>query len=154
MTTKKIVVDTDILVGHLIHNGWMHGKGDPSVLRKALSLFFCYTTVFNVVEVFSLCRTKREIEAAESSMHALKILGLNGKSGKNLGLMRQHGGSTRDLDLLIAGICLESKLPLLTGRPNRYGGIRGLRSVTPNDLQQGNTAEEILRAGGHKIVSA
>ena len=116
------------------------------MLRKAESLFFCYTTVFNVIELFSICTSEKEIEAAESSMHALKILGLNGKSGKRIGLARRSVRTVRDLDLLIAGLCLESKLPLLTGRPKRYAGLAGLRVVPSLAVKKWDTAEEILRA--------
>ena len=116
------------------------------MLRKAESLFFCYTTVFNVIEAFSLCRSEEEIEAVESSMHALKILGLNGKSGKNLGLVRAENRTVRDLDLLIAGLCMESKLPLLTGRPKRYTRVKGLRMIPSLAVKKWDTVEEILRA--------
>lgn len=146
MTPKKIVVDTDLLVEHLIHEGPSAPGGGPSVLRKAVSLFFCYTTVFNVIELFSVCNSEKEIEAAESSMHALKILGLNGKSGKSIGLVRGETRTVRDLDLLIAGLCLESKLPLLTGRPKRYARIPGLRVVPSLAVKKWDTVEEILRA--------
>ena len=146
MTPKKIVVDTDLLVEHLIHEGPSAPGGGPSVLRKAESLFFCYTTVFNVIELFSICTSEKEIEAAESSMHALKILGLNGKSGKNLGLVRAENRTVRDLDMLIAGLCMESKLPLLTGRPKRYARMKGLRIVPSLAVKKWDTVEEILRA--------
>lgn len=146
MTPKKIVVDTDLLVEHLIHEGPSAPGGGPSVLRKAVSLFFCYTTVFNVIELFSVCKSEKEIEAAESSMHALKILGLNGKSGKSIGLVRGETRTVRDLDLLSAGLCLESKLPLLTGRPKRYSRIPGLRVVPSLAVKKWDTVEEILRA--------
>ncbi|MEX0736530.1 MAG: hypothetical protein WEB62_10550 [Bacteroidota bacterium] len=146
MTPRKLVVDTDILVEHVIHDGSLTAGGAPSILRKTLSLFFCYTTVFNVIEAFSLCRSEEEIEAVESSMHALKILGLNGKSGKRIGLARRSVRTVRDLDLLIAGLCLESKLPLLTGRPKRYVGLADLRVVPSLAVKKWDTAEEILRA--------
>ncbi len=112
-----------------------------------MSMFFCYTTVFNAIELFSLCSTDEEREAVESSLQAVKILGLNGKSGKKIGILR---GNTKwakggDLRLLIAGVCLESRLPLLTGREAVMRKYRPLVIVPSKLLRHSDSAEEIFR---------
>ena len=81
---NKVVVDTDILIGHVL--GTTNPR--PSILRLLTRRYFCYTTVFNAVEAFGLCRTDAERKAVEGSMNALKILGVNAKSGKNIGRLR------------------------------------------------------------------
>ncbi len=127
---KKLVIDTDLLLGHVIHSE----AGKPSDLRRLMGSHFCYTTVFNAIEAFGVCRTAAEREAVESSMHAMKILGLNAKSGKNLGaLFSSHTGKT-GLHLLIAGVCRESRLPLVTGRKAKYRGVSGLKMLTPREV--------------------
>ncbi len=99
--------------------------------------FFCYTTVFNAAELFSLCRTKRELSAVEDVLYAMKVLGLNGKSAKNIAtlLSRARALDMRDLDALVAGVCAESRLPLLTAEPQRYKGLGALKVMTPDDFQ-------------------
>ncbi|HTP13227.1 MAG TPA: hypothetical protein VMM37_06335 [Bacteroidota bacterium] len=103
--------------------------------------YFCYTTVFNATELFALCRSQKERTVVEHVMYSMKVLGLNGKSAKNLGeLFRwttEHG--TGEHEALIAGVCVESRLPLLTGHPERYRGIRSLRVLNPGNLRTSRT---------------
>ncbi len=101
-----------------------------------MSEYFCYTTVFNAIELFSMCKNRKERSAVEDVLYAMKILGLNGKSAKNVGEFFRHGRTTtlRDLELLVAGVCLESRLPILTASPGRYRGVRSLSVLTPDDL--------------------
>ena len=95
---------------------------------------FCYTTVFNAIELFALAKTKRESRAVEEALSAMKILGLNAKNAPNYGDLFASARRPRTMDLLTAGLCLESKLPLLTANPEAFQGIRGLVLVTPAQL--------------------
>ncbi len=72
----------------------------------------------------------------ENVMHSMKVLGLNGKSAKNVGMYFAHSRTNhlRDNEILIAGVCLESRLPILTGKPRRYRGIRSLRMITVDEI--------------------
>jgi hypothetical protein len=130
MSICKVVIDTDIVLDHLTLKRSNSGSG-RSVMRTAMSRFFCYTKVFNAIELFELCETPRQMLAAESALSALKILGLNGKSGRALGAVlrsaRKRG--LRDFDTRIAGVCVESRPPLLTGRPKSYRGVRSLKVI-------------------------
>jgi predicted nucleic acid-binding protein len=38
------------------------------------------------------------------------------------------------MDLLVAGLCLESGLPLLTNRSRDFRGIKGLKIVRPETV--------------------
>ena len=130
MSPRKVVIDTDILIDHLTHDR-SGSVARRSVMRTTMAEFFCYTTVFNAIELFELCETPRQILAAEGALSALKILGMNGKSGRSLGvvfrLARKRG--LRDFDTLVAGLCVESRLPLLTGRPEKYRGVSSLKII-------------------------
>jgi len=67
----------------------------------------------------------------DDAMSAMKVLGLNAKSAKVMGTLflgnsvKRH----RDLRVLIAGVCRESKLPILTLNPRRFSGIKQLRVI-------------------------
>ncbi len=125
VTGGKIVVDTDLILDHLVH------REGASLLRRVMNVVFCYTTVFNAIEAFSAARSDKEIQAVDDAMSAMKVLGLNAKSAKVIGRMfsdrrsKKHG----DLSALIAGVCMESKLPILTLNPARFSGIKQLRII-------------------------
>jgi predicted nucleic acid-binding protein len=135
MSTQKVVLDTDILLEHLLH------REGASYLRKAMTVFFCYTTVFNAIEAFSVARSKKEIQAVDDAMSALKVLGLNSKSAKAAGKIFSNVslGKTAEISALIAGVCLESKLPIVTLNPRRYAGIKQLR-VVPAQMMDRSSA--------------
>lgn len=124
----KVVVDTDLLLEHVAGTA-----AGPSRLRRMMAQAFCYTTVFNAVEAFSLCATARERKAVEDTMSAMKILGLNAKLGKAIGALTARRGQAADLPVLIAGLCRESRLPLVTGRPERFREMRGLEVIRVRD---------------------
>lgn len=128
MSPAKIVVHTDVLLDHL------RSAERPSVLRRAMGAYFCYTTVFQAVELFAEMRTPAERKAAADAMAAMKLLGLNPKNAMRYGsLFAAHRGR-RELNLLVAGLCIESGLPLLTGRRREFAGIRGLAILSPRDI--------------------
>jgi predicted nucleic acid-binding protein len=137
MTPQKVVVDTDVILEHLTM-AVSEGRGRKSVLRSAMSKFFCYTTVFNVIELFGLCENEKQSHAVESALGALKILGLNGKSGRAVGsvIHRTRTRGLRDFDALIGGICVESRLPLLTGRAKNFHGIKTLRVMRASEFSR------------------
>jgi len=142
MNAAKVVVGTDILLDHL------RGTQHPSVLRRAMRIFFCYTTVFQAIELFAAMRTAGERKAAEDAMAAMKVLGLNPKSAPLYGaLFAKHRGR-RPMDLLVSGLCIESRLPLLTGRRKGFAGIAGLRVISPEILRAGRSAADILNELG------
>jgi predicted nucleic acid-binding protein len=136
LSPRKIVVDTDIFLDHLVNPVSPEMNSSPSMLRRAMAEFFCYTTVFNAIELFGLCETGEEVAVVEDVMHSLKILGLNGKSAKNIGALLVKSGvrTLSRAEALIAGVCVESQLPLLTSKPRRYTGFKLLRIVTPAEI--------------------
>lgn len=132
MMPKKIVVHTDIVLEHLA------GDRTPSVLRVAMRRCFCYTTVFQAIELFSRARTERELQAVEDSMAAMKLLGVNPKNARLYGRLlaaRQRtsppGERAGEWNILIGGLCIESRLPLLTERKREFAGIEGLQIISP-----------------------
>ncbi|MFA6455433.1 MAG: PIN domain-containing protein [Bacteroidota bacterium] len=126
MTAKKIVVDTSIIAEHLTT------KKDTSVLRRLLHEYFCYTTVFNAIELFAAARSLKETQAVQDAMDALKVLGINPKSAKNIATV--VSSSTMDFTALIAAVCIESKLPIVTLNPKRFSRIKRIKIVSVKDL--------------------
>ena len=124
MMLPKMVVHTDVILDHL------QTATRPSAMRRAMRAYLCYTTVFNAIQVFAHFRSPEERKAAEDAMSAMKLLGLNPKNAMRYGDLFDAHPRLQPLDLLVAGMCLESRLPLLTDRGQDFRGIRGL-SVVP-----------------------
>ncbi len=114
MKVKKIVVDSSIIAEHLTT------VRSESLLRELSKKYFCYTTVFNAIELFAVSKSPKETQAIEDALNTMKILGVNAKSAKNIAEI--VSSSKKDFAALIAGVCIESKLPIVTLNPKRFSG--------------------------------
>ena len=141
----KVVIHTDIVLDYLTHD-----DESPSLLRLAHNTFFCYTTVFNAIELFSLAETQRERQAIEDSLASLKILGLNAKNAMKYGELFSDYDHLRRFNALIAGLCLESKLPLITARTDEFKKVKQLHVIPAGFLRKYKSAEEIYKASKKK----
>ncbi|MDE3057726.1 MAG: type II toxin-antitoxin system VapC family toxin [Bacteroidota bacterium] len=131
MTARKIVVDTDVLADHLVQ------RNGVSILRAMMGSYFCYTTVFNAIELFALAKSGKEIRAVADAMDAMKILGVNSKSAAALGrlLARTRARNIPDSTALIAGVCIESKLPIVTLNPKRFFSVKEVKVLHARALK-------------------
>jgi predicted nucleic acid-binding protein len=140
LNAPKIVIHTDVFLEHL------RGNRRPSVLREAMGKLFCYTTVFQAIELFSLAESEKECRAIEDSMAAMKIMGLNPKQAQKYGALLTSSKGLDTLNVLIAGLCLESKLPILTDRRQDFKGVRGLVVIPTRLVSKFESGTEILKA--------
>ena len=121
MRSPKIVIDSDIILDHLTTSD------SVSILRRLMAQYFCYTTVFNAVELFAGAHGLRERNAVENAMSAMKVLGISPKNAKNIAVVYRNNASVSGL---IAGIAVESGLPIVTMHPSRFRKVKAL-SVIP-----------------------
>ncbi len=142
MTVPKIVVHSDVLFGHL------RATEHPSILRITMQKFFCYTTVYQAVELFAAARTDAEVRAVENCMAAMKVLGMNPKNAPKYGQLLAGKKSTSAWNVLVAGLCLDSRLPLLTDMKKEFRGIPGLRIIPTSAIIGSSSGLEILQAYG------
>jgi predicted nucleic acid-binding protein len=145
MSLRRVVVDSDILLDHL------QGTASPSVLRRLMGLFFCYTTVFQAAEVLARARTEREVQATHDAMGAMKILGVNARGASRYAELLRSARARNRWQMLIAGLCLESGLPLATGRAREYRNFPGLLVLPARLITVGAAAEEILEAARSRV---
>ena len=110
-----------------------------------MSNYFCYTTVYQAIELFSFIRTEKEAKAIEDSMAAMKLMGLNPKNARRYGKMISENTNVKSWNILIAGLCLESRLPLLTDREKDFVGIKGLVIIPMNAVERGGVGEYVRR---------
>jgi predicted nucleic acid-binding protein len=138
----KIVVDTHLFIEHLC------GTSKPSILRLALRKFFCYTTVFQAAELFSLAQNEKEHLAMEHALACVKILGVNARSAMGYGRLVRNRRGKDMLCTLAAGLCIESKLPLLTDRIKDFARIPGLVCIPTSLVAGKESGREILSIAG------
>jgi predicted nucleic acid-binding protein len=134
---RKVVLDTDIFADHLTA-----GRSEVTALRSALSEYFCYTTVFNAVQLFAAAGNARERGKVEDVLSTVKILGMNGRNAKKFAALEGFGKTAVPVETMIAGICIEARLPLMTARRGAYGKFRNLRIIhaTPAGRKRGRAA--------------
>jgi len=82
----------------------------------------------------------------EDAMAAMKLLGLNPKNAQRYGELLRSAPRSATLNILVAGLCLESRLPILTGRKKDFAGVKGLEIVSPEMMRGSVTGTEILRS--------
>jgi predicted nucleic acid-binding protein len=146
LSLQKVVVHTDVLVEYMLCR-----KNEISLLRRVMGVFFCYTTVFHAIHLFSLAASEAERVEVERTLSAMKILGLNPKNARLYGDLFRRRRRTPPANLLIAGVCLESKLPLLTGRHGDFRDIEGLIVIPANVLSGLRDAGEMTRLYASRV---
>ena len=138
---QKIVIDTDIILAHLAQTRGV------SMLRKAMNMFFCYTTFFNAMELFSIARTKKEVEAVEQALQAMKILGVNPKSSKtmavHLAAARKRGKTT--IGTFVGAVCIASGLPVLTMHPDRFTHVKGITILSGSEFSRTTSEKKLFK---------
>ena len=144
MIVPKLVIHTDVLRDHL------YGSRSPSILRIAQSKFFCYTTVFQAIDLFAEATTAIEREAMQNSMATLKLLGMNAKNAWEYGRLLKANEQRRELYVMAAGLCIESRLPLLTNQGGVFKGMKNLQLVPASLIAREESAKKILNVARRK----
>jgi len=141
-TPLKVLLHTDIIAAHL------RGSESPSLMRRAAGLFLCYTTVFNAIELFGMFPGETGRSAVEDALGATKILGLNARQAPKFASLMGKAGDAGRWRALVAGTCIESRLPLVTASPAQFRRMPGLTVVSADLLRRHENGEEVLRAAG------
>ena len=129
----RLCIDTGPLIAFL--------KGrDPgaAATERAVRELDCFVTVITAYELlFGVARARRQI-GEDALLGAMKALPLDMKAARRAA--RLHDELIRrnqDIgikDVLIAAICLEHELPLLTQNERHFVRVPGLIVLTPADI--------------------
>jgi len=79
-------------------------------------------------------------------MAAMKIMGLNAKQAQKYGRLLSSRKRLQQMHVLTAGLCLESRLPILTDRKREFRGIKGLRIIPTALVTEFESGKDILNA--------
>lgn len=130
MDISRICLDTTMLIGYL--------KGrEPiaSAVEKAVKECSCFVTAITVYELlFGVARAKKEI-GEDVLLGIMTVLPFNNAGARQAAdLHVELIRSNNDIgikDVLIAAICLENNLPILTTNDQHFCRVPGLNVLTP-----------------------
>lgn len=115
-------------------------------------MFVCYTSVICASELFEMSGSKRMIKKIKDSFWGINILGIPFRYSERIGEvsrnLKKEGVKYSLRDSIIAAMCLETKLPLLTSVKKKYkiySEIFGLQLINKNLILQNNNPEIIYR---------
>jgi predicted nucleic acid-binding protein len=116
---SEAFLDTHVFADHLTFR-----SKEGSFLLKCLESFdHCYTSVINIGEVLSACKTKQQNEKAKRAFYGVGLLGIPYRYSNKLGRILRHlktSDTNSYRDALIIMMCSETKLQLVTFDPKRY----------------------------------
>ncbi len=125
---KQILVDTDILIDHLIT------KEKESILMKLMYKYDCFTTVINAFEVYLYAGRKNK-PFIDMLLSGFKVLGLHGRYSQNLWeiLLRVEDSNDWNLrNVLIVSLAVNNKLILATFNDENYRNFAKLKLLKIN----------------------
>lgn len=129
MEIPRICLDTTVLIGYL--NG---REPSASAVEKAVKECNCNVTTITVYELlFGIARAKKEI-GEEALLSAMTVIPFNDNAARRAdNLHSDLISQNKDIgakDVLIASICLENDLPILTTNEKHFLRVQGLRVFT------------------------
>jgi tRNA(fMet)-specific endonuclease VapC len=133
MDDTRLCLDTSLLIDYL--------KGrEPaaSAVEKAVKEYACYVTSITVYELlFGVARAKREI-GEQALLGVMIVLPLSDAAARRAAnLHAELISRNQDIgvkDVLIAAICLEEALPILTTNERHFSRVQDLKTIVPSQL--------------------
>ena len=120
-----IIADTDVLIDFL------KNKGAAKEVAALLKTGQLATTTLSVFELWVGAKTPDQIAHIETLLNALQIYQLNLAAAKMAGACHKNLQASKNeigmADALIAGICIENKVPLFTRNKKHFSRISELK---------------------------
>lgn len=133
MDLTRLCIDTGPLIAFLKGRN----PGASAVERAVRELDCCVTAITAYELLFGVARARRQI-GEDALLGALQTLPLDMAAARRAAQLHdeliRHNKDIGIKDVLIAAICLEHKLPLLTLNQEHLGRVPGLTVVTPAEI--------------------
>lgn len=118
----QYLIESDVLLAYLRHSG-----PEPSVLRRALSVGTCYTTMLNAMELFAEMTAPHERVAVTNMLMVVRVLGFNSRFAEPFADLAKGSPGITQREMLVLGMAKASKLTVLTeehfGRYTALGAV-------------------------------
>lgn len=133
MDDSQLCLDTSVLIAYL--KGREPGA---AAVEKAVKEYACYVTTITVYELlFGVARAKKEI-GEQALLGVMTVLPFSDSAARRAANLHADLISrNQDIgikDVLIAAICLEHALSVLTTNRQHFSRVPGLRVITPSEL--------------------
>jgi tRNA(fMet)-specific endonuclease VapC len=133
MDDAQLCLDTNALIAFL--KGREPGA---SAVEKAVKDYACYVTAITVYELlFGVARAKQEI-GEQALLGVMTVLPLSDTAARRAANLHADLISrNQDIgikDVLIAAICLQHGLPILTANHQHFSRVPGLTVIKPSEL--------------------
>lgn len=155
MSNHRVVMEPTVFIEHLRRTSPLRKM--ESVYSRLLLRFECYTTVINVYELYSGAKTEKKIAEADAILAPIKILSLRADYPKNIGLLsvvlRRQNLDISEFDKLIAGICLENEMPIVTRNTEHFDRVPELLAIPAGVVEAYEDAEEIVKVSRKRSES-
>lgn len=133
MDLTRLCVDTGPLIAFLKGRN----PGAAAVERAVREMDCCVTAITAYELLFGVARARRQI-GEDALLGTLQTLPLDIAAARRAAQLHdeliRHNKDIGIKDVLIAAICLEHKLPLLTLNQEHFGRVPGLTVVTPPEI--------------------
>ena len=110
----QFLIETDVLSEYLVAV-----KGEETILRKALGIGVCYTTMYNALELFRAAVTKDENDAVLQMLMVVRVLGFNSRYAQSFADVAKEVEAMTGIKLshresMMIGMAKASKLTIIT----------------------------------------
>ncbi len=133
MDLTRLCIDTGPLIAFLKGRN----PGAAAVERAVREMDCCVTAITAYELLFGVARARRQI-GEDALLSTLQTLPLDMAAARRAAQLHdeliRHNKDIGIKDVLIAAICLEHKLPLLTLNQEHFGRVPGLTVVTPAEI--------------------
>ena len=133
MDLTRLCIDTGPLIAFLKGRN----PGAAAVERAVRELDCCVTAITAYELLFGVARARRQI-GEDALLGTLQTLPLDIAAARRAAQLHdeliRHNKDIGIKDVLIAAICLEHKLPLLTLNQQHFGRVPNLTVVTPAEI--------------------
>lgn len=126
---KQILVDTDILIDHLIT------KEKESTLIKLMTRYDCFTTVINATEVYEFSGIENK-KIADQMLYGFKVLGIHSRYAEKIAeiieISKKIKGNWNLRDAIIVMMAIQNKLILATFNEEKYLNYSNIKLLKIN----------------------
>jgi tRNA(fMet)-specific endonuclease VapC len=133
MDNTHLCIDTSVLIAYL--KGREPGA---TAVERAVRDYTCHVTAITVYELlFGVARSKKMI-GEDALLGVMEVASFDDAAARRAAhLHAELIGRNEDIgikDVLIAAICLERSLPVLTLNERHFSRVPGLKVLAPNTL--------------------
>lgn len=120
----KYLIDTDIMVDHLISN-------ENNYLMNLMQTGICFTTVLNASELLAVCKNDNEQSLVRNILDSLKVLGIHSRYALSIPEFSDKTNNVRDA--LFSVVASINKLQIVTLGEERYKKTK-LKIIHPKEV--------------------